>query len=75
MGNNLLEEYKIMKWILIILCVNINNPKDVPGKLFLEFETKQQCESTLASMNYSLKFDSFKLVAKCEESNENKKVN
>ena len=56
-----------MKWLLIVLCVNINNPKDIPGKLIVEFETKQECETKLASMSYWLKFDSFKVVGKCEE--------
>ena len=66
MGNYLLEENS-MKWLLIVLCINISNPKDVPGKLTLEFETKQQCETSLASMTYWLKFDSFKVTARCEE--------
>lgn len=57
-----------MKWILIILCVNVSNPKDAPGKLTLEFNSKQQCEASLNSMTYWLKFDSFKITAACEES-------
>jgi hypothetical protein len=56
-----------MKWVLIFLCVSINNPKDVPGRLTLEFESKQQCETSLSTMTYWLKFDSFKVVGKCEE--------
>ena len=56
-----------MKWILVVLCININNPKDIPGKLTLDFESKHQCETSLASMDYWLKFDSFKIIAKCEE--------
>jgi hypothetical protein len=66
MGNYLLERPS-MKWLLIVLCVNVSNPKDIPGKLTLEFESKHQCETSLASMTYWLKFDSFKVVAKCEE--------
>ena len=56
-----------MKWLMIVLCVNITNPKDVPGRLTLEFDSKQQCESSLESMTSWLKFDSFKITAKCEE--------
>lgn len=66
MGNYLLEGNS-MKWILVVLCINISNPKDIPGRLTLEFESKQQCETSLASMDYWLKFDSFKIIAKCEE--------
>jgi hypothetical protein len=64
-----------MKWLLIFLCVNINNPNDVPGKLTLEFDTKQQCESSLKTMTYWLKFDTFKVVGNCEEANESKRNN
>jgi hypothetical protein len=56
-----------MKWLLILLCVSINNPNDVPGKLTLEFDTKQQCEASLKTMTYNLKFDTFKVVGNCEE--------
>jgi hypothetical protein len=56
-----------MKWLLIFLCVSINNPNDVPGKLTLEFDTKQQCEASLKTMTYNLKFDTFKVVGNCEE--------
>jgi hypothetical protein len=56
-----------MKWLLILLCVSINNPNDVPGRLTLEFDTKQQCETTLKTMTYNLKFDTFKVVGNCEE--------
>jgi len=64
-----------MKWLLIFLCVNINNPNDVPGKLTLEFDTKQQCEASLKTMTYWLKFDTFKVVGNCEEANESKRNN
>lgn len=56
-----------MKWLLILLCVSINNPNDVPGRLTLEFDTKQQCEASLKTMTYNLKFDTFKVVGNCEE--------
>ena len=56
-----------MKWLLILLCVSINNSNDVPGRLTLEFDTKQQCEASLKTMTYNLKFDTFKVVGNCEE--------
>jgi len=56
-----------MKWILILLCVNITNPNDIPGRVTLQFETKEQCETSLKSMSYWLKFDSFKVIGNCEE--------
>jgi hypothetical protein len=56
-----------MKWILILLCINITNANDIPGKVTLQFETKEQCESSLKTMTYNLKFDTFKVVGNCEE--------
>jgi hypothetical protein len=56
-----------MKWLLILLCVNSTNANDIPGKVTLEFETKEACEASLKSMTYNLKFDTFKVVGNCEE--------
>jgi hypothetical protein len=56
-----------MTWVLILLCVNIANPSDVPGKASIEFESQSQCENSLTTLTYWLKFNSFKVVGKCEE--------
>lgn len=51
---------------MILVAVHVNNPNDIPGKITLQFETKQQCEQTLKSMTYWLKFESFKVEGKCK---------
>ena len=56
-----------MKWILILLCVNSTNANDIPGKVTLQFETKEQCEASLKTLTYNLKFDTFKVIGSCNE--------
>ena len=38
-----------------------------PGKITLEFQTQQQCEQSLKSMTYWLKFEKFKIEGKCQK--------
>ena len=52
-------------WLLILLAVHINNPKDVPGKITIQFESQMQCEQAKSTVDYSLKFDSFKVISQC----------
>ena len=54
-------------WILILMAIHTNNPNDMPGKITLEFQTQQQCEQSLKSMTYWLKFDQFMVVGKCQK--------
>ena len=54
-------------WILLILAVNINNPSDVPGRVSIRFETEQQCLKARQSLEYKLKFDSFKVISECKK--------
>lgn len=54
-------------WILILMAIHTKNPNDIPGKITLEFQTQQQCEQSLKSMTYWLKFDQFKVVGKCQK--------
>ena len=56
-----------MKWILLLVVVHISNSNDIPGKVFLEFPDKASCESAVSSMTYWLKFNTFKVVASCQE--------
>lgn len=56
-----------MKWFLILLAVNINNPNDIPGKLSIELQSKEECVRLSNNMQYWLKFDSFKIIAQCQE--------
>jgi hypothetical protein len=54
-------------WILIILAVHLNNPKDIPGRVMIEFHTLQDCERARSTMTSWLKFDNFKVVAECKK--------
>jgi hypothetical protein len=54
-------------WILLILAVNVNDPKDIPGKVTLEFATEQQCEQSRSTVTSWLKFDTFKVTTQCQK--------
>jgi hypothetical protein len=54
-------------WLLIILAVHASDPKDIPGRVQLEFENYQACEKAKQSLTYWLKFDSFRVVAECKK--------
>jgi hypothetical protein len=56
-------------WLMILIAVHMTDPKDIPGKIMLEFQTQQQCEQTLTTMTYSLKFEQFKVIGKCQKIN------
>jgi hypothetical protein len=51
--------------LMILIAVHLNDPKDIPGKITLEFQDQISCEKSLQSMNYWLKFDSFKVEGRC----------
>jgi hypothetical protein len=52
-------------WLLILLAVHKTNPNDIPGRVILEFESQVSCERSLASLDYWLKFESFKVEGRC----------
>jgi len=52
-------------WWMILIAVHMNDPKDIPGKVTLEFQDQSTCEQTLKTMTFWLKFDSFKIEGKC----------
>ena len=52
-------------WLMILIAVHTNDPRDVPGKITLEFADQVACEQSLKSMSYWLKFESFKVEGKC----------
>ena len=54
-------------WLLIILAVNVNNPKDIPGRVSIEFATQQECLEKKATITSWVKFNSFKIETKCEQ--------
>ena len=52
-------------WILLLLAININNPKDVPGTISLEFNSYESCISSANTIQYELKFKNFRIEAQC----------
>jgi len=52
-------------WLMILIAVHINDPKDIPGKVYLEFPDQISCEQTAKTMTFWLKFESFKVQAQC----------
>jgi hypothetical protein len=62
-------------WILLILCVNLNNPNDVPGKVLIPFDTKEKCEAAVNNSSFWIKFDSFTIKGECVEGKEINKKN
>lgn len=55
-----------MKAIMILIAVSINNPGDIPGRATLEFDSMIECERVLESLEYELKFRSFKVTGECQ---------
>jgi hypothetical protein len=54
-------------WILILIAVHAKNPHDIPGRVTMEFPTQTACEQALASVDYWLKFSSFRVEGRCEK--------
>jgi hypothetical protein len=52
-------------WLMILIAVHINDPRDIPGRITLEFVDQITCEQTLSSMNYWLKFNNFRVEGRC----------
>jgi hypothetical protein len=50
------------------MAVHVNNPADMPGRVVIKFQTQTECEQALRSVEYWLKFDSFKIQGGCYES-------
>lgn len=54
-----------MQWILIILAVHVNDPKDIPGRVEIQMPSQQICEHALTDLKYEFKFKSFKVEGRC----------
>ena len=54
-------------WLLILIAVEMHNPNDIPAKITMQFDTQQQCEKSLQSMSYWMKFENFKIEGKCQK--------
>lgn len=50
---------------MILIAVNASDPKDIPAKVMLEFPDQITCEHSRQSISYWIKFDNFKVEAKC----------
>jgi hypothetical protein len=55
-------------WVLLILAVSINNSSDIPGRVSIKFDTEQECIKAKKSIEYKLKFESFKVISECHKS-------
>jgi hypothetical protein len=54
-----------MEWILLIIAVHVNDPRDIPGKVEVQMSSQQSCEQALATLKYEFKFKSFKVDGRC----------
>ena len=54
-------------WLLILLAVHQSDPKDVPGRITLEFQTQTECLQAQRSIQYQLKFPQFRVIAQCQK--------
>jgi hypothetical protein len=52
-------------WILLLIAININNPKDIPGRISLEFTSQEACINSANTLQYELKFKNFRIEAQC----------
>jgi hypothetical protein len=52
-------------YLMILIAVHLSDPKDIPGRITLEFTDQITCEQSLQSMTYWLKFNNFKIEGKC----------
>ena len=56
-------------WLMILIAVHMNNPKDQPGRIELMFPNQHSCEQALSTMKYDLKFKTFKVEGECKKQN------
>ena len=54
-------------WLMILIAVHINNPRDIPGRIEIQFPNQQTCEQALSAMKWQLKFDSFRIEGRCQK--------
>jgi hypothetical protein len=54
-------------WLLILLAIHVNDPKDNPGRVTLEFPTQIECERARSTVTSWLKFESFKVISECKK--------
>jgi hypothetical protein len=47
--------------------VHVNNPNDIPAKMWLEFDNQESCERALGSLTFWVKFKDFKVTGQCSK--------
>jgi hypothetical protein len=52
-------------WILLLIAVHVNDPKDIPAKVQLTFETREDCQRAESTLEYWVKFKQFKVETSC----------
>lgn len=52
-------------WLMILIAVHMNNASDIPARVSLEFPDQASCEHAKQNIQYWVKFESFKVEAKC----------
>lgn len=50
---------------MILIAVHVNNPKDIPAKIEMQFADQASCERSRQSMSYWVKFEDFRIESKC----------
>ena len=53
--------------MLILIAVHSKDPNDIPAYVTVEFPSQQRCLSALNTIQYEIKFKSFKVEAQCIE--------
>lgn len=53
-------------WILLLIAVHINDPRDIPARVQISFENQAACEQARTDFTYWIKFNNFKVVAECK---------
>jgi hypothetical protein len=52
-------------WLLILMAVNINDPRIIPGTATIEFPTQIECERARQTVKSELSSRYFKLETQC----------
>jgi hypothetical protein len=54
-------------WILILIAVHMNDPRDIPARIQIPFESQAQCEYARSNLTYWIKFENFKVTSECRK--------
>ena len=54
-------------WILLLIAVHVSDARDIPARVQIPFESLEACESARTNFTYWIKFNNFKVIARCEK--------